>query len=161
MHADILIRLPWPVGGGLIRSGHMHTCSSLHAQPCNCNQICPSVQDREIMTTVWGSGRWTNGLFKSTLHRVITDGRCHRYSLPFFFEPNFDTCVECLPSCCSVQNPPRQAQSPHEHFTKACMIIAYDGDHLVSLSSAAYMITACGCTACWAHAKCMLRHLIA
>ncbi|CAL8469967.1 g9509 [Coccomyxa elongata] len=51
--------------------------------------------------------RWTNGLFKSTLHRVITDGSRHRYSIPFFFEPDFDTRVECLPCCCSPDNPPR------------------------------------------------------
>ncbi|EIE25730.1 oxygenase-like protein [Coccomyxa subellipsoidea C-169] len=51
--------------------------------------------------------RWTNGLFKSTLHRVVTDGSRHRYSIPFFFEPNFDTRVECLPCCCGPDNPPR------------------------------------------------------
>ncbi|CAL5218902.1 g645 [Coccomyxa viridis] len=51
--------------------------------------------------------RWTNGRFKSTLHRVVVDGSADRYSIPFFFEPNFDTVVECLPSCCGPDNPAR------------------------------------------------------
>lgn len=50
--------------------------------------------------------RWTNGLFKSTIHRVITPkGAKERYSVPFFFEPNFDALVECLESCCNEDNP--------------------------------------------------------
>lgn len=43
--------------------------------------------------------RWTNGRFKSTLHRVVRAESEDRYSIPFFYEPNFDTNVECLESC--------------------------------------------------------------
>eukprot|EP00271_Cylindrocystis_brebissonii_P017727 TRINITY_DN4722_c0_g1_i1.p1 TRINITY_DN4722_c0_g1~~TRINITY_DN4722_c0_g1_i1.p1 ORF type:complete len:331 (+),score=62.03 TRINITY_DN4722_c0_g1_i1:415-1407(+) len=50
--------------------------------------------------------RWTNNKFRSTLHRVINPG-IERYSIPFFFEPDFDCVVECLPSCCSPDNPPK------------------------------------------------------
>ncbi|CAM6118539.1 unnamed protein product [Calypogeia fissa] len=50
--------------------------------------------------------RWTNGLFRSTLHRVLSKG-IDRYSVPVFYEPNFDTLVECLPTCCSASNPPK------------------------------------------------------
>lgn len=32
---------------------------------------------------------WTNGLYKSTLHRVVHRGSSYRVSIPFFFEPNF------------------------------------------------------------------------
>ena len=39
-----------------------------------------------------------------SVHRVITTGR-ERYSIPFFFHPNFDTQVTCLPTCCSAENP--------------------------------------------------------
>lgn len=30
-----------------------------------------------------------------------------RYSLPFFFEPNFDALVDCLDTCCSDDKPPK------------------------------------------------------
>ncbi|KAF7973738.1 hypothetical protein HWV62_14312 [Athelia sp. TMB] len=41
---------------------------------------------------------WTNGLYKSTLHRVVHRGSNYRVSIPFFFEPNFDARVEVLPA---------------------------------------------------------------
>jgi isopenicillin N synthase-like dioxygenase len=51
--------------------------------------------------------RWTNGLYKSTKHRVLTNGDAERYSIPFFYEPSFDTVVECLEVCCAKTNPPK------------------------------------------------------
>ena len=30
-----------------------------------------------------------------------------RYAIPFFCDPNHDTLIECLPSCCSAANPPK------------------------------------------------------
>eukprot|EP01023_Acetabularia_acetabulum_P002706 TRINITY_DN1112_c0_g1_i1.p1 TRINITY_DN1112_c0_g1~~TRINITY_DN1112_c0_g1_i1.p1 ORF type:complete len:379 (-),score=45.44 TRINITY_DN1112_c0_g1_i1:465-1457(-) len=48
--------------------------------------------------------RWTNGKYKSTLHRVVKKINQERYSTAFFFEPNFDTIVECLPSCVDDKN---------------------------------------------------------
>jgi isopenicillin N synthase-like dioxygenase len=50
--------------------------------------------------------RWTNGIFKSTKHRVVMMATSdHRYSMPFFYEPHFDTVVTCLPTCCSDDHP--------------------------------------------------------
>lgn len=43
--------------------------------------------------------RWSNGAFKATLHRVVSDGRAERFSMPFFYEPNIDAQIQCLPSC--------------------------------------------------------------
>ena len=47
--------------------------------------------------------RWTNDRWLSTLHRVqtppTTDYGRRRLSFPFFCQPNYDTVVECLPTC--------------------------------------------------------------
>lgn len=51
--------------------------------------------------------RWTNGMFRSTVHRVLTSGDRERYSIPFFYEPDFDTRVACLDVCESEDRPPR------------------------------------------------------
>jgi len=51
--------------------------------------------------------RWTNGRYRSTLHRVVTRGGQERYSVACFYEPNFTARVECLPCCCGPDAPPR------------------------------------------------------
>ncbi|CAO2656006.1 Nn.00g048090.m01.CDS01 [Neocucurbitaria sp. VM-36] len=43
--------------------------------------------------------RWTNGLWKSTMHRVIHRGETYRVSVPFFYEPNFEAVVKPLGKC--------------------------------------------------------------
>lgn len=49
--------------------------------------------------------RWTNDLFASTQHRVVNLSGSERYSLPFFYDPNFRAKVEALPSCVSAERP--------------------------------------------------------
>ena len=66
--------------------------------------------------------RWTNDRWISTLHRVVNppaDSRAgaERLSIGFFHEPNYDTLVECLPSCCSAERPARyEAIRAGEHL---------------------------------------------
>ena len=54
--------------------------------------------------------QWTNDHWRSTLHRVLpiranVGGTVRRRSLPFFHEGDFDSVVECLPTCCSADEP--------------------------------------------------------
>jgi isopenicillin N synthase-like dioxygenase len=51
--------------------------------------------------------RWTNQVFSSTVHRVINTKapQADRYSIPFFLNPNYDTVVDCLPTCTDDNNP--------------------------------------------------------
>jgi len=43
--------------------------------------------------------RWTNDKYTSTIHRVLNPVDNHRFSAPFFFDPNFDATIECIESC--------------------------------------------------------------
>ena len=51
--------------------------------------------------------RWSNGRFLSTPHRALPPTGKHRYAIPFFLAPHFDTRIECLPTCTAAGNPPR------------------------------------------------------
>ncbi|XP_026445960.1 probable 2-oxoglutarate-dependent dioxygenase At3g50210 [Papaver somniferum] len=42
---------------------------------------------------------WSNGLYESTLHRVINNSPKYRVSVAFFYEPNFDAVIEPLEFC--------------------------------------------------------------
>jgi isopenicillin N synthase-like dioxygenase len=55
---------------------------------------------------------WTNDRWISTMHRVVNPPReaaagNRRLSIPFFHQPNYDALIECLPTCCGPDNPPR------------------------------------------------------
>ena len=56
--------------------------------------------------------RWTNDTWLSNLHRVVnppagSSPTRGRLSVGFFFQPNYDALIECIPTCCGPGNPPR------------------------------------------------------
>jgi isopenicillin N synthase-like dioxygenase len=51
--------------------------------------------------------RWTNDIFPSTPHRVVNLAGRERYSIPFFFDPDFEAAVTCVPTCTGPDNPPK------------------------------------------------------
>ena len=51
--------------------------------------------------------RWTNDTYRATRHRVKIPVKKSRYSMPFFFDPAYETVVTPLDNCCSPENPSR------------------------------------------------------
>ncbi len=51
--------------------------------------------------------QWTNRRFRSTPHRAVNRSSTDRYAIPFFYDPNTDVMIECLPGCSGPDNPPR------------------------------------------------------
>ncbi|KAL4249350.1 iron/ascorbate-dependent oxidoreductase family protein [Abortiporus biennis] len=49
--------------------------------------------------------RWTNDVFKSTVHRAINRSGVRRYSIPLFFGTDYDVRLEPIPSCVSADRP--------------------------------------------------------
>jgi isopenicillin N synthase-like dioxygenase len=43
--------------------------------------------------------RWSNDIYVSTPHRVVNASDRERHSIVFFFDPNPDALVDCLPTC--------------------------------------------------------------
>lgn len=51
--------------------------------------------------------RWTNHRFASNPHRVVNRSGGERYSMALFFDPDFDTVIDCIDTCTGPGNPPR------------------------------------------------------
>ncbi len=72
----------------------------------------PAVAGAYVVNVGDALQRWTNDRWRSTLHRVVippvdADRDCERYSLAFFHNANWDAVIECLPTCCGDDSPPR------------------------------------------------------
>jgi len=60
------------------------------------------------------TAEWTNDRWRSTIPRVLPPARrpdrvATRRSVAFFHDGNHDARIECLPTCCGPDNPPRYA----------------------------------------------------
>jgi isopenicillin N synthase-like dioxygenase len=51
--------------------------------------------------------RWSNGRFLSTPHGVLNESGTDRYSIAYFYSPNPNAVIECVPTCVQTDNPPR------------------------------------------------------
>lgn len=54
----------------------------------------PAVEGGFIINVADFFMRWTNDMYKSTIHRVVNRTDKERFSVPFFFSVNYDTLVE-------------------------------------------------------------------
>ena len=63
--------------------------------------------------------RWTNNLYRSTLHRVINKSGKERYSMPYFFEGSPGYPVVALPGCVAPGEKPLYAPTTvSDHLTE-------------------------------------------
>ena len=77
--------------------------------------------------------QWTNDRWVSTLHRVVAPrdlaARARdRYSIPFFFKPNFDAVIAPIPSCIGNGRPAKYAPiraGDHMAMKRHKHVIAY------------------------------------
>lgn len=69
----------------------------------------PALEGHFLVNNADLASRWTNDRFRSAPHRVINKAREPRFSIPFFTAPRSDVRLECLPTCCGPDNPPRHA----------------------------------------------------
>ena len=61
----------------------------------------PVVPDTYVVNLGDLMGFWSNGRWRSSLHRVVcpTDTSTDRLSVPLFFNPSLDALVQCVPTC--------------------------------------------------------------
>jgi isopenicillin N synthase-like dioxygenase len=60
--------------------------------------------------------RFTNGRFLATPHRVLGGLPRDRYSMPLFFNPNFDAIVAPLPTCVREERPAKFTPISYEEY---------------------------------------------
>ena len=53
--------------------------------------------------------RWSNDIYVSTPHRVVSPPGRDRYSIAFFLDPNPEALVDCLPGCSGPDRPAKYA----------------------------------------------------
>jgi isopenicillin N synthase-like dioxygenase len=69
--------------------------------------------------------RWTNGLYKSSLHRASNFAGAARISLPFFVIPDGKWMVECVPTCVGPGNPARYEPVLAETYVRTLLEQSY------------------------------------
>ncbi|KAI9064603.1 2OG-Fe-II oxygenase [Trametes sanguinea] len=69
--------------------------------------------------------RWTNDVFKSTVHRAVNRSGVERYSIPLFFGSDYDVKLEALPSCVSEDCPPKYEVVTAGEYVKSRLEATY------------------------------------
>lgn len=70
--------------------------------------------------------RWSNGILKSTPHRVINRSGRARYSCPFFFDPHVSTVIAPLDGCVDATRPAAFDPLVFGAFLKSELEAGYD-----------------------------------
>jgi isopenicillin N synthase-like dioxygenase len=70
--------------------------------------------------------RWTNDIYVSTPHRVVSPAGKERYSIAFFLDPNPDADIACLPGCATPARPARYAPIKGDQFLLSRLSPTYE-----------------------------------
>jgi isopenicillin N synthase-like dioxygenase len=63
--------------------------------------------------------RWSNDIYVSTPHKVVSPPGADRYSVAFFLDPNPDAMVACLPTCINTDRPAKYAPITGAEFLRS------------------------------------------
>ena len=63
--------------------------------------------------------RWSNDVYVSTPHKVVSPPGADRYSVAFFLDPNPDAVVACLPTCIAPDRPAKYAPITGADFLRS------------------------------------------
>jgi len=69
--------------------------------------------------------RWTNDVFKSTVHRAINVSGADRYSIPLFFGTDYDVRLEPIPTCISPDTPAKYEVVTAGEYVKSRLEATY------------------------------------
>ena len=76
--------------------------------------------------------RWTNDVYVSTPHRVVSPPGRERYSIAFFLDPNPEAIVECLPGCASNETPAKYPPIRGDDYLESRLNPTYEKSGLAS-----------------------------
>jgi len=65
----------------------------------------PSIPGTFVVNTGEMLGRYSNGRYEPTPHRVINANNALRHAIPFFFGPGLDTVIRPVAPCVTAENP--------------------------------------------------------
>lgn len=81
--------------------------------------------------------RWTNDVYVSTPHRVVSPAGRQRHSIAFFLDPNPDADIACLPGCATAERPARYAPIAGDAFLMSRLSPTYAQSGLGGRAAAA------------------------
>ena len=79
--------------------------------------------------------RWTNDIYVSTPHRVVSPPGLERYSIAFFLDPNPEADIACLRGCASDERPARYAPIRGDDFLMSRLSPTYEKSGLGKASA--------------------------
>jgi len=115
-----------------------HGAPGLHIQAPDGGWLeAPEVPGGFIVNAGEMMRRWSNDRFLATRHMAVNDSDRHRYAAVFFFAPDLDYEIRCLPTCSDADNPPRYPPVTYREYRRWFMDTNYRTDLKAPVEEAA------------------------